>query len=261
MQELRFRPRLIPTLATLAGLVLFVNLGQWQAGKAQRVAAERAHFASQAVVCVTRIQAALVDAEQLRDAPIRVRGEFEPEGQFYVDNRQEDGQAGLHVVTPLKIEGSQTRILVNRGWVAWPGGSRKVLPSVPTPGAGVVEVQGIAALPVVKKFWLMPEHAEQWAQLWPRLDLPRFSAQVAYPVQAVVLLQTSGDANDGLVRRWPAPQDRGAQHQSYAFQWFGIALALALFYAYVSTRPRAAPDAAPVAAIARSEALGLAVHS
>lgn len=42
-----------------------------------------------------------------------VRGVYEPEAQFFVDNRQEDGKPGVHVVTPLKIEGSETRILVN----------------------------------------------------------------------------------------------------------------------------------------------------
>jgi surfeit locus 1 family protein len=223
---------LIPTLATLLMLLLFVYLGQWQAGKAQRLTAERSHFAAQAQQPPTRVGGALVNPEQLRDAPITVRGWFEPAQQFFVDNRQENGRPGVHVVTPLKIEGSETRILINRGWLGWPDG-RKNLPQVLTPTT-LVEISGIAALPVMKNFLLMPERAEAWPNLWPRLDLKRFQGQVAYPVQALVLLQNRVDAQDGLLRNWQPPEDRVAMHQSYAMQWYGIALALLVFYGLAS---------------------------
>jgi surfeit locus 1 family protein len=84
----------------------------------------------------------------------------------------------------------------------------------------------------------MPQHAEAWPQLWMQLDLQRFAKQVAYPVQPVVLLQDSGDATDGLVRNWQPPEDRVAKHQSYALQWFGMAVALLAFYGYASVKRR-----------------------
>ncbi len=232
MQELRFQPRLIPTLATLCLMALFVYLGLWQAGKGERLLAERLLFATRAKLGPLPISGALVDPQALRDAPITVRGRYEFEQGFFVDNRQHNGVAGLHVVTPLKIEGSETRILVNRGWVGWPNG-RKILPKVPTP-EGVVEVRGIADVPLVKKFLLMPEHAEARTQLWMQMDLPRFALLVQYPVQPVLLLQNRDDAHDGLVRDWQAPEDRVPMHQSYALQWFGMAAALLVFYGYAS---------------------------
>jgi len=234
MPSLRFQPRLIPTLATLAMLLLFLYLGQWQAGKAQRLTAERSQYAARAQRATVRVGATLVSAEQLRDAPIAVRGYYEPAQQIFVDNRQEEGRAGVHVVTPLKIEGSETRILVNRGWIGWADGRQK-LPQVSTP-PGLVEVSGIAATPVVKKFLLMPERAEAWSQLWPVLDLKRFERQVNFPLQPVVLLQNRADVQDSLIRNWQAPEDRVAMHQSYALQWFGMALALLVFYGVASVR-------------------------
>ena len=228
MQELRFRPRLIPTLATLALMGLFVYLGLWQSGKGERLLAERTLYAARAQMGPVHVGGTLVDPDALRDAPIAVRGRYESERAFFIDNRQENGQAGLHVVTPLKIEGSETRILVNRGWVAWPHG-RTILPQVPAP-EGVVEVTGIASVPVVKKFLLMPQHAEARLELWKQMDLNLFRQQVSYAVQPVVLLQTSSDAQDGLIRNWQPPEDRVPMHQSYALQWFGMAAALLVFY-------------------------------
>jgi len=232
MQELRFQPRLIPTLATLALMGLFVYLGLWQAGKGERLLAERTLYAARVQLGPVRVSGTLVDPDALRDAPIAVRGRYESERAFFIDNRQENGQAGLHVVTPLKIDGSDTRILVNRGWVAWPHG-RTILPQVPTP-EGVVEVSGIASVPVVKKFLLMPEHAEARTQLWKQMDLNLFRQQVSYAVQPVVLLQTSSAVQDGLIRNWQPPEDRVPMHQSYALQWFGMAAALLVFYGYAS---------------------------
>ena len=239
MPSLRFQPRLIPTLATLAMLLLFLYLGQWQAGKAQRLTAERSQYAARAQRATVRVGATLVSAEQLRDAPIAVRGYYEPAQQIFVDNRQEEGRAGVHVVTPLKIEGSETRILVNRGWIGWTDGRQK-LPQVSTP-PGLVEVSGIAATPVVKKFLLMSERAEAWSQLWPVLDLKRFERQVNFPLQPVVLLQNRSDMHDNLIRNWQAPEDRVAMHQSYALQWFGMALALLAFYGVASVRRAVSP--------------------
>jgi surfeit locus 1 family protein len=234
MQELRFQPRLIPTLATLALLTLFVYLGLWQSGKGERLVAERAQHAARALRGPLRVGAPLVAALALVDAPITVRGHYEAAQQFFLDNRQEDGKPGVQVLTPLKIEGGETRILVNRGWVGWTQGRRK-LPEVATPD-GLIEVRGVAALPNVKKFLLMPQPVEELPHLWMQLDLRRFAQQVAYPVQPVVLLQDSADANDGLIRHWPPPEDRVAMHQSYALQWFGMALALLVFYGVASVR-------------------------
>lgn len=236
MPNLRFRPRLLPTLATGCLLILFIKLGLWQSGKGDRALTARAQHAERAQLGPTQVGATLLDAEHTQDAPLRVTGTYDTTGGFWVDNRQMDGHPGLHVVTPLKIDGTDTRILVNRGWVGW-GHSRAQLPQVSVPG-GTVTVTGLAVVPSNKAFFLMPERAEAWPELWPRLDLARYTAQAKFPVQPVVLLQTSDDGGPALVRKWPPPEDRAAMHHSYAMQWFGMALTLVVFFGVASTRRR-----------------------
>ena len=239
MPNYHFRPRLIPTLAMLGGLVLFVYLGLWQSGKAEHRAAELLQHMERSKLGPLVIGSTLVDPELVQDAPVTVRGEYQPQEQFFVDNRQENGVPGVHVVTPRKIEGSETRILVNRGWVGWTQG-RQILPQVATP-AGVVQLTGVAAVPLLKKFLLMPDHPEQSKQLWSRLDLPRFAQMSAHPVQPVVLLLSNNGAPDGLIRHWQPPEDRVGMHQSYAFQWLGMAVALLVFYVVASVKKGTKP--------------------
>lgn len=237
MLRLRFEPRVMPTLATLLMLAVLVRLGFWQADKAERRAAEIAQHSARARLGPYAIGAQLVNPEPLQDAPVTVRGTYEPEHQFYVDNRQEDGKPGVHVVTPLRIEGSTVRILVNRGWVGWTQG-RQVLPVVNTP-AGLVQVSGVATVAHNKNFFLMPSHAESLPRLWSQLDVERFAHERADPLQPVVVLQGKTDVTDGLVRNWQPPEDRVAKHQSYAYQWFGMAVALLVFYAVASVHTQA----------------------
>jgi surfeit locus 1 family protein len=155
----------------------------------------------------TQVGATLLDPELTQDAPLVVTGTYDATDSFYVDNRQMDGRPGLHKVTPLKIAGTQTRILINRGWVPW-GTSRSQLPTVDTP-IQTVTVTGIAAVPTSKGFFLMPDRPEAWPELWSRLDLKRYTAQSNHPVQQVVLLQTSDDGGPMLVRKWPPPRRPG----------------------------------------------------
>ena len=237
--RISFQLRWIPLLATIAGVALFVHLGLWQAGKAELRQAEIAQFGTRARLGPVRVEAMLVDAESLQDAPVTVRGVYEPEKQFFIDNRQENGKPGVHVVTPLLIEGGSTRVLVNRGWVGW-GSTRQVLPQVAVP-VGVVQVSGLAMRPSNKKFFLMPDREQPDSDLWSRLDLQRFANRYAVPLQGFVILQHPGDATDTLVRNWPAPEDRVAMHQSYSLQWFGMATALVIFFSVASLRRRVSP--------------------
>jgi surfeit locus 1 family protein len=229
----QFHFKLLPALGVVLGLTLFVTLGLWQSGKGERLQADLSQRAHRNQLGALPVGIALVDAQALRDAPIVVQGEFEPQFQIFLDNRQHLGQPGLQVLTPLRLHGGDTRILVNRGWVAWPGGVRGALPVLSTP-LGPQQITGLAFVPSTKKFLLMPELVEA-NHLWARLDLARFAERIQAPLQPVVLQQTS-PAPDGLVRQWEPPPDRVAMHRGYAFQWFGMAVALVIFYLMASWR-------------------------
>lgn len=236
MSSLQFRPRLVPTLATLCGLALFVQLGTWQWGKGERLAQELARHAQRGQLAPRSLGADLVEASTADAVRFVVKGRFDPALQFFIDNRQDNGRAGVHVISPLKIENSQTWVLVNRGWTAWTQG-RQHLPEAATP-TGLVQVTGLAVVPSTKKFFLMPDRAEANPRLLERLSPQQFAEQVHQPVQPVVLLQDPGDPSGSLVRHWPPPEDRVPKHKSYAWQWFGMALALVCFYGYASFRRR-----------------------
>jgi surfeit locus 1 family protein len=224
-----------PTLATLLLLPLLAGLGQWQLQRAaakQQLQDELDRY-QQAPARV--LAPAVEDAEALRFRPVTVRGRYETAHQILLDNRVHRGQAGYHVLTPLRIENSGVRVLVNRGWVAT-GPDRRQLPAIDTPSQ-TVEINGVAMIPS-RGIRLGAAHAADagWPTLWQYLDMAEYAQAVPFPVQPVVVLLDPHSPAGGLVRDW-ARLDAGIRtHQGYALTWFSLALALLAIYFVTNTR-------------------------
>ncbi len=119
-------------MAAVLAVALFIRLGLWQRQKAQLSAAAAAEYQERARLPPRTIDDRTVDPVRTNAAPITARGRYEPQLQFFLDNRQNDGVPGVQVLTPLRIEPGEMRLLVNRGWIRWPHG-RGALPEVPVP--------------------------------------------------------------------------------------------------------------------------------
>lgn len=236
----RFRPSLIPTLATLALLPLLVSLGFWQLDRAEEKRALQAEYDARSRDEPVLIGSGVQAAEDLRFHKVVAHGRYDPEYEILLDNRVHRGQPGYYVITPLKLRDSDVRVLVNRGWVPL-GESRTRLPDIATP-QGEQEITGVATVPLERRFSLGGEAPRgRWQVVWPYLDLARYAGAVPFPIQPVVVLLDPASTAGGFVREWARLDTGIATHQGYAFQWFTLALALATIYLFVNLEKR--PDA------------------
>lgn len=232
-----FRPRLWPTLATLALLPLLLSLGQWQLHRAAAKAALQAELDARAQGPLLAVPTAPVEAETLRFRPLLAQGVFEPERQILLDNQVAQGMAGYHVLTPLHLAHSNLRLLVDRGWVPAPE-NHSQLPAIATP-PGEVILQGLAVVPSRRYFALAAEGkaASGWQQVWQNLDLERYQQATGIALQPVVL-QLDPASPAGFVRQWPRPDLNRDRHLAYAWQWFGLAATLLVIWVVTNLEPR-----------------------
>ncbi|WP_235943300.1 SURF1 family protein [Zoogloea dura] len=230
----RFRPSPWGGLLALAVAAGCIQLGNWQHGKADRKAAAQALLDQRTQDGAIRLGGAAVDADDLRSRPVVVRGRFETGRQFLVDNRIQREQAGYHVITPLRIEGSDMRVLVNRGWI--PASDQHAdLPTVLTPDEPL-ELRGTVIVPGQRFFTLGPEPAgDAWQPVWQNLDLARFRTFAPWPLQPVVI-QLDPASPAGFGREWPRPDERLERHLSYALQWYGFAASALLIWLALAWR-------------------------
>lgn len=221
----RFHPSAWSTLAAAAGIAATVALGFWQLGRAQEKAGVVATRQAAASAPPVHLGQTAVDAARVEERPVEARGTFDPSGLVLLDNRVRSGQAGYEVVMPLKLEGGDMHVLVNRGWVKG-SGDRSQLPSLVTP-AGAVHVRGLARVPGKNIYELSQERVD--GPVWQNLSLERYRAHKAYPLQPIMIQQTN-DTGDGLMREWPTATRSINVHRSYAAQWFAFALLIAAAY-------------------------------
>jgi surfeit locus 1 family protein len=216
----RRQAALIGGLVMVILLPLFISLGLWQWRKAETKTAVQSELDSRSNDLAVAMPTAPVDADSLRHRRVALRGTYDASRQVLIDNRLYREQAGYHVITPLRLAGSEMHVLVNRGWVAAPPDHR-ILPATEVP-PGTVELTGIAVVPTQRFFNLAPQPTSGWDAVWQNLDLARFGSAVPYPLQPVVV-QLDAAAPGGYVRDWPRPDERAERHRSYALQWFGFA--------------------------------------
>ena len=233
-----------PTLAAALLLPVLVGLGQWQLHRAEFKRHLQAEYDRYQTAPAHRLGPALEAVKDLRFRRLTARGYYDGAHQILLDNRVHQGQAGYHVITPLQIQGGATRVLVNRGWVTT-GPDRQRLPAV-APPAGLVEVTGVATVPV-RGFQLGATRAADacWQCVWPYLEVAEYAQVAPFPVQPVMVLLDPDGPGDGLVRQWQRLDAGIKTHQGYALTWFSLAAALAAIYVLVNIHKEPDVDRTP----------------
>jgi surfeit locus 1 family protein len=217
------------TLAAVAGVAATLALGAWQLGRAHDKLALHAAIEQRKALPPLDLQA-LLAARQPADLvhrPVVLRGAWVARHTVFLDNRQMQGKPGFYVVTPLKLEGSDAAVLVERGWVQRNFVDREKLPAIETP-PGPVEVRGRMAPPPAKLYEFAGAAAGPIRQ---NLDLAQFRAETGLALVDLAVQQT-GPASEGLLRAWPEPASGVEKHYGYTFQWWALSGLIAILYAW-----------------------------
>jgi surfeit locus 1 family protein len=227
------RPRtiLFCALAAVAAAVC-MRFGFWQLGRLhERQARNAAVVAAQhgppvAVATLPRDSSA-------RYRPAVVTGRLDYAHELVLAGRTHQGSPGAELVTPLRIAGSDTAVLVNRGWVYSPNAA--TVDRARWHEGDSVTITGYVNLYVgdtaVTRSTLDP-------RIVRRLSRAEIASRIPYPVAPWYLVQT-GDSADGRhpARRTIPVLDDGP-HRGYAVQWFSFALIAMVGALFVVLRER-----------------------
>lgn len=207
-------------------------LGGWQVG---RLTARRAANA-QALTGRTLPPLVADSTSAPRLLPHRravLTGQLDPAHEFVLRNHLVRGVPAVQIITPLRIPGSDSTVLVNRGYVPAPDAIDPGPADWAEPGTRVFRG---TLLPVPDRGDGSPV-ARKGRETWKSLDLRAVRGRLPYPLVAVYLVaqpdpaEGSAHTVSGTVYPFRAelpPMDEGP-HLMYAVQWFGIAVAVLAF--------------------------------
>lgn len=231
-----FSPNWALTLATVLLCALFIWLGFWQWGRGNARQAQWDAFSRGA----DKILA--LDSRGIGDVPrfqrLSVKGRYDPQHQFLLDNRTHAGSAGYEVLTPLMRPDGHV-LLVDRGWVPFTG-TRRQLPdiachcdsAVPVAVIGRSDDLPIAGLAAGRA---PPPDDGVWPKVTSYPTMSQLSQAMARALEPRIVLLDPHEPN-GYVRDWHPPGMQPVRHWSYAIQWWAFAVVAIIFWAVASRR-------------------------
>lgn len=233
-----FAPRLVPSIAALFAIVLFVELGFWQLRRAdesrtqQATRSERAQLPS---LDLNRLSAAHMDSMLWRSAT--VSGKWQASPAVLLDNQMAAGRVGYLVFGVLRPEGCACALLVNRGWIE-AGPDRGTVPDLGRLPVAATLLGHLAPLPSggvgVRND---VEHLPGGLLRVQRLELATIPLEPGIRLLPITL-RLDPESPQGFARNWTPPAHKADRHQAYALQWFAFALIAAGLYCYLNLRSR-----------------------
>ncbi len=248
------RTRIIPlAIAALVIAGVCIRLGIWQLDRLDQRRSENARVAAGIRAEPVALNMVGNDSSRSRAMRVRLNGRYDFENEVVLINRSRDGSPGVNLLTPLRVEGRDTAVLINRGWVYSPDGST-IEPArwrEPAEAAGTAWVSWLPMRPspATPPSGARPETASGTApreRRIPRAERDVLAAMLPYPIEAyqLILLDdaamsmesagyggaasaapmgTAAPIDGTRPVRIPLPSlDEGA-HKSYAIQWFAFA--------------------------------------
>ena len=226
-----FHFRLIPLIATLLVVAAGCGLSYWQIQRAHQketiemLLQQRAQTPPMALPPNP-------DIKTMEYARVLLTGHFEPHWVIYLDNRPMNGQAGITVLMPFRLDHDNQTVLVARGWLPRNQQNRSAIKPYQTP-TGLIQIEGTLKAHNERVMQLGASAAAVPGALVQNLSIEDFRRASGLPVYPYLIEQTSA-VDDGLLRDWPRASMGSERHRGYAFQWLALALTALLFFLFTS---------------------------
>lgn len=205
-------------LIAAAAAVVFIRLGFWQVGRLHERRARNAEIAAQRRDAPVSFRSLPADAMLAHYRAATVAGRYDYAHELVLASRTRQGSPGVELLTPVRIAGTDTAVLVDRGWVYSPNGS--TVDRVRWREGDSAHVAGYVEL-------YPPDAGVTSSSFGPRIvrraSRSEIAAKVPYPVAPYFLIVMEDSSTADHPARRAAPVLDEGSHFSYAVQWFAFA--------------------------------------
>ena len=233
------RPWIFVTILVIIAALVMIRLGIWQL---DRLTGRRA-FNEQVLSQIDEPPLLLTDdvvsgdVGTLEFRTVQIEGEYDLANTLVLGNQVWDDQIGVHLLTPLKIAGMETVILVDRGWIPFEDWKNRNL--IAYDKTGTVSVKGMLRVTQTKlglRDCLDETVGEAPFQVWC-LALDGIAGYLPYDLLSVYLIQApDGEQTAPLYRVIPQIEITEGPHLGYAVQWFTFTAILLIGYPFFVRR-------------------------
>jgi surfeit locus 1 family protein len=247
IKHLFSRKRIIPSLVVILAMGVMIRLGIWQLNRLDQRRLFNTHYMEQISQIPLELtpQTIDIDLKTMEYRDINVSGVYDFTSEVAIRNQSWQNQAGINLLTPLIITGSDLAIFIDRGWIpldAYISGNWQEF-SVD----GEVNIRGIIrnsqlAPPLGGRPDPTPKPGEI-LKAWNFTNIEAISQQIPYPVAEVYIQQSPDPSWTELPHRsQPEIEVSEGPHMSYAIQWFTFSPILGIGYPILIRREMDQPE-------------------
>jgi surfeit locus 1 family protein len=230
----------------LAGAAVLARLGIWQLDRLQWRRDFNGRVIAQQEADPLTLDASVLNSDlySMEYRKVFVSGRYLPEDEIVLRNQvwgtEFGSEIGVKLFTPLLIDGTDTAILVERGWIPQEDARSR---------DAYVEVGSVTVYGHLRRaetdFNLnaalhpdpLPQSGVARLEAWNNLDLERIAAQMDVTLLPVYLQRLPEGAQTAPPYAAPPELDLSeGSHLGYAFQWFSFAVLLLIGYPFYVQR-------------------------
>lgn len=221
-------------IAACALALVFLSLGFWQLRRLSERRAQNAVLSSRRFKQPIDLRDVERDTGAARFRRVRISGAYDYAAEFALTLRTRNGSPGVDIITPMTRAGTDTLVLVNRGWIYAPDGMTAD-PSKWPEGDSVSAIGFVETFPPPSPF---ASRSPNRARAYRWLDRAVIETDLHRPVAPFyVVLAPDSETGYAMPRATPASERAAAAkpprveprgldegpHKSYAIQWFSFA--------------------------------------
>lgn len=221
---------LVVTLLVLLAAGVMIQLGFWQKGRLDGRRAANAAIARQLAAPPLTLDGATLataDPASLAFRRVIVRGTWDYDHEFELRYRSYEGQPGVHLLTPLRIAGSDRAVLVDRGWVpfeqAGPTGRQRFRQGE------TGDIEGLVYDSIPQEGLPTGTGGERLDAV-TQVDLAAVGGQLPYPIASFWVRRLPAGDNRLPPRAEEPPKLDDGSHLGYMLQWWAFAATLLVTY-------------------------------
>lgn len=237
IKQLFSKQWIFATILVIAGVAVLARLGMWQRDRLIQRREFNQSVQTQIDAGPIVLDSSSVDFKlsEFDFREVSVTGEFLLDQQMLLRNQINDKDSGYHLLTPLSIQGSDSVVVVDRGWIP--------LDDKLPEDWRQYDIEGqVTIVGVIRKsqneslFNIEPDNFltqdESWRQDWRMVHLEAISGQIENIL--MIYVQETPDEKDQTVpiaTKVELDLTEGP-HADYAAQWFAFALMLGIGYPF-----------------------------
>ena len=229
MKHFQFSWRITLVCFVLASIMVRCSFWQWDRYKRKVVLV--ATFEANSTAAAHPLSSSEIESETfdaLWNKKVLVRGTYDFEHEIIVTNKKAASGPGHHVLTPLRIEGSEKAILVSRGFI--PFADRDPSSWTKYQLDTHETVQGVLK-PSIRPWIIGPKNPavggrSPFARIWIFEEAEKMAQQLPYPTVAAAYIQRIGGAPDGgFPQQAISIEVPPSTHFGYTIEWALLAVA------------------------------------